>query len=137
MSGLVLIGVTLALKVASWPVMLNAAKNLSRHARILRCAQNDRRGVLILVNYLHLQVISWVGDMPRQRAGGYGSRAAEVNFGGGIAHATCEIAVHGCQGALAGGQHAEVAPDAGAATGCADRRACSREDLQVAQAHRF
>jgi len=25
----------------SWPVILSAAKNLTRHAEILRCVQND------------------------------------------------------------------------------------------------
>jgi hypothetical protein len=42
MTLVVFISFPFALEAVSSPVILSAAKNLTRHAEILRCAQNDR-----------------------------------------------------------------------------------------------
>src|SRR5579884_1813609 len=75
--------------------------------------------------------------MTRQRCCRNCSRTAEIDFGGGIAHAPGEVAVHGCKGAFAWSQDAEVTSDAGAAAGSADRCACLGEYLKVAKSHRL
>src|SRR6266487_833827 len=82
-----------------------------------------------------LQKFARIGDVSGQGGGGNGRRTAQIDLGGGIAHAPGEVAVHRCQGALAGGQDAEVSSDAGAATGSSDRRAGLYKNLQVAETH--
>src|SRR5579884_1636075 len=65
------------------------------------------------------------------------SGATEIDFGGRIAHAPGEVAVHGCQCAFAWSQHAEVTTNTGTAARSAYRCACLGEYLKVAKPHRL
>src|SRR5450631_3339561 len=75
--------------------------------------------------------------MAGQGGGSDGGRATQIDFGGGIAHAAGEIAVHGRESALTRSQDAEVATDAGSATGSTNRGTGGNKDFEVAQTHRF
>src|SRR6266550_2229388 len=84
-----------------------------------------------------LQKIARIANVPAQRSRSSGSRAAEVNFGSGVAHAPRKVAVHRRQGAFTRRQYTVVPADTGATTGSADRGASLNERFQVAQAHRL
>src|SRR5579885_80672 len=102
---------------------------------VLTLSPSIHKRPMIVYSSFPLQIISGVRDMPLNGAGSDGGGAAEIDFGAGVAHAPGEVAVHGGEGALAGGKDAEMPPDAGAAAGNANGRPGPRENLQVTQAH--
>src|SRR5579872_3372286 len=63
------------------------------------------------------QVRARIGDVAGERRGSGGRRAAEIDLRRWIAHPALEVSVLRGEGALAGGQHALVPADAGAAPG--------------------